>query len=78
MNLIDQITALLSAHPKTAISLAWGAQFVFSAFVDSLPQPRIDGTQFYLFAFTFAHKIAGNLTRNTDPVPPKVKPGEKN
>lgn len=37
--------------------------YIVSAFVGSLPAPRANSTQLYLFFYKFANTLGGNLTR---------------
>ncbi len=67
---MNELMALISTHPGWTVAVGAALptlQWAFSAFVDSLPQPRPMGNQFYQFFFTFGHKLAGNLTRKTTP-----------
>lgn len=68
--MINQIIQLLHQYPVQAMAVEYAAQYLLSAFVDSLPQPKPMGSQLYQFLFTFGHKVVGNLSRNTSPMPP--------
>lgn len=63
--MINQLSHLISVHPHLLLGAVMGLQYIWSALVDSLPQPRPMSSQIYQFFFTFSHKLAGNLSRNT-------------
>lgn len=50
----------LVAHQTIASLVAY---YVVSAFIGSLPAPRVESTQMYLFLYKFANTLGGNLTR---------------
>lgn len=56
------LLAWMTQHHATVTIVAY---FIFSAVVDSLPQPKLMGNQGYQFLFTFCHKLAGNLSKDT-------------
>lgn len=48
------------AHDTIASLVAY---YFASAFIGSLPAPRVDSTQLYLFVYKFLNTLGGNLTR---------------
>jgi hypothetical protein len=57
--------AWISAHWAAivaAVSLL-GTYHVGSAFIDTLPMPNTNSTQFYRWAFNFTNRLAANYSR---------------
>lgn len=64
--MIQQVIDLLHKYPVQAIAV-WGTiqtsvTWAFSAFVDSLDEPKPMGPLWYRFAYKFGHGLAGNRT----------------
>jgi hypothetical protein len=57
---MNDVFSYLATHPGFILFGAW---YVYSAFVSSLPAPRAQSTQFYIFTFKFFNTLAGNLSR---------------
>ena|ERR1700749_561080 len=50
----------IQAHDTLSSLVAY---YIAIAFAGSLPAPRAQSSQFYLFVFKFVNTLAGNLTR---------------
>lgn len=62
---MNALISFFSQHPFIATAITtWWANWGASIFVSSLPAPRANSTQLYIFAFKFCNAaIVGNLAR---------------
>jgi hypothetical protein len=57
---MSTIWAYIMAHQTVAALVAY---YIVSAFIGSLPSPKVDSGQFYQFFFKFINTLGGNLAR---------------
>jgi len=71
---METLIAYFSQHPFLLVGYVVAAQWVFSAFVSSMPEPTRNASHGYIWAYRFLHLLAANLStvkvsiRNGKPV----------
>lgn len=58
--MFDTIMTLLHTYPTQAIAVWAATQYLWSCFVDSIPEPDTMGSPWYKFFYKFSHRLAGN------------------